>query len=201
MFGSSAAVGNWFPPYDGPPAPVAEGIAAAINRINEPALAEGGSLLSVTPISAQGANVVVPSPFAEAERVRDICFDIATPAGYAVFDPQLALLFDPAWRLEVRLMTGQYGDFPYATADVIDQIVHRLSGDNGYVIAESALNTYIQTRRNSDDDYDVEYRAGGPDQHYATKAAGADAVAELVLAWCQGDPAPTRRYSWTKLEL
>lgn len=177
-------------------------LAAELNARNAD-LPESDSFLSVSPLGGAptGAVLPVPSPYDAIGFVRDLLFELATPRDYAVYDPQLTWLFDPAGHVPVTVTHGGAGEFPYLTAALAATWVHELAAPNPYLIVERAPEVYIQTYRESAEDYTVEFRDGGPDRHFTARVTGPGAVADLIWDWARQDRARLDRLSWERLEL
>lgn len=166
-------------------------------------LPESDSFLSVSPLGGAptGAVLQVPSPYDAIGFVRDLLFELATPRGYAVYDPQLTWLIDPAGHVPVTVTHGGAGEFPYLTEALAASWVRELADPNPYLIVERAPEVYIQTYRESAEDYTVEFRDGSPDRHFTARITGSDAVAGLIWDWARQDRARLDRLHWERLEL
>lgn len=114
-----AALDAFLTAQNGKPAaePVAE-MAAELDRRNGE-LAEADEFLGApAPDGAMGEALFVSSPYDAIGHVRALLFELATPRGYAVYDPQLAWLMDPAGSVPVAVSHGGAGDFPYLTREL-----------------------------------------------------------------------------------
>ncbi|WP_040794023.1 hypothetical protein [Nocardia higoensis] len=150
--------------------------------------------------SATGSVLHVACPYDAIGHVRALLFEIGTPRGYALYDPQLAWLIDPADRVEVTVSHGGAGEFPYLTETLIHQWVPELAEPNPYLIAEREPQHYIQTYRTAPGEFAVEYRDGGPDRHYALTLTEPRDVAALIWAWARGDQATVDARTWERVE-
>lgn len=78
-------------------------------------------------------------------------------------------------------------------------------GFGSYLIVEdlgdSTSQTYAQTCRNDDGTYIVEYRDGGPTQHYGTTVADMRAAHELILGWMWQLPGWHESATWELVSL
>ncbi|WP_054816855.1 hypothetical protein [Nocardia arizonensis] len=148
--------------------------------------------------AATGAALYVSSPYDAIGFVRALLFEIATPRDYAVYDPQLAWLIDPAGRVDVAVSHGGAGEFPYLTEAMINQWIPALAAPNPYVIVEQAEQVYIQTYREPSGVYTLEYRDGGPDRHFGATVEDPRQVARVIWAWTVGDPVPD--LGWKKID-
>lgn len=88
-------------------------LAQELNARNDE-LPESDSFLSVSPLggAATGAALQVPSPYDAIGFVRELLFRLATPRDYAIYDPQLTWLIDPAGHIPVTVTHGGAGEFP-----------------------------------------------------------------------------------------
>ncbi|MGW5387501.1 hypothetical protein [Nocardia sp. NPDC003963] len=177
-------------------------LAAELNARNA-GLPESDSFLSVSPLggAASGSALQVPSPYDAIGFVRDLLFELATPRQYAVYDPQLTWLIDPTGHIPITVTHGGAGEFPYLTEKLATEWVRGLIDPNPYLIVERAPEVYIQTYRESAEEYTVEYRDGGADRHFGARVAGPDTVAGLIWDWTREDRTRLDSVAWERLEL
>ncbi|NNH73271.1 hypothetical protein HLB23_26015 [Nocardia uniformis] len=185
-----------------PEAEIVAEIASELNRRNEE-LPEEDGFLSVFPLGGidHGSALHLASPYDAIGYVRALLFELATPRGYAVYDPQLAWLFDPADRIAATVTHGGAGEFPYLTRELVDLWIPTLAEPGPYLIVERADQEYIQTYRHPDGRYALEYRDGSPDKHFVTELGDAAAVAELIWDWTTGDRTRFGALDWEQLAL
>ncbi|MBF6213882.1 hypothetical protein IU433_28815 [Nocardia puris] len=148
-----------------------------------------------------GTALFVASPYDAIGYVRHLLFEIATPRGYAIYDPQLMWLVSPTNHVPALVTHGGAGHYPYLTEDVLRQWIPDLAPPNPYLIAERGDHDYIQTYRAKPSEYTVEYRAGGPDQHYATVVNDPAVVIKLIWAWATGQTSALAGVPWERVEL
>ncbi|WP_024802673.1 hypothetical protein [Nocardia sp. BMG51109] len=94
---------------------------------------------------------------------------------------------------------------PDPTPAQLRQLVAGLSPGNNYLIyelrdavARAETAHYIQTYRHVDEGYfDVEYREGTAERHYATSMASAAEVVAALSGWAGRDGDWTRSYTWS----
>ncbi|MEV0298812.1 hypothetical protein [Nocardia sp. NPDC050710] len=174
-------------------------LAAELNKRNGE-LPEEDSFLGTESVggAATGTALQVSCPYDAIGFVRKLLFDIATPRGYAVYDPQLAWLIDPADRVAVTVTHGGAGEFPYLTKALVEQWVPELAEPNPYLIVERGPQVYIQTYRDPSGVYTVEHRDGAPDKHFGTTIEDPAEVAALIWAWAAGDQLPD--IAWSRVE-
>ncbi|WP_280399551.1 hypothetical protein [Nocardia carnea] len=181
-----------------------EPVAALARELNDrnAELPEEDSFLSA-PVGGvpYGAALHIASPYDAIGFVRKLVFELATPRDYAVYDPQLAWLVDPAGHIPVTVTHGGAGEFPYLTETLADFWVRGLADPNPYLIVERADQVYIQTYRESEQDFTLEYRDGAPDRHFTTQVTGPDTVAELIWAWTRRDQERLAQLPWKRLDL
>ena len=172
-------------------------IAAAVNARNAE-LPEQDTFLSVSPAggAATGDTLYISSPYDAIGFVRDLLFELATPRGYAVYDPQLSWLVDPAGHVPVQITHGGAGTFPYLTRDLADRWVAGLTAPNPYLIAERGDQDYIQTYRDPEGVYTLEYRAGSAERHFGTTLTDPSEVSRIIWAWTTGDTEAVAGVGW-----
>ncbi|MFI6870781.1 hypothetical protein [Nocardia sp. NPDC050406] len=183
-----------------PESEVVAEIAAELQRRDD-ALPESDRFLSSTPLGGKdnGSTLVVSSPYDAIGHVRALLFELATPRGWAVYDPQLTWLADPAGHVPATVTHGGAGEFPYLTRELVDLWVPMLGEPGPYLIAETADQHYIQTYRHPNGRYALEYRDGSPDRHYATTLDDPAAVAATIWAWATGDRTGFDALDWERL--
>ena len=74
------------------------------------------------------------------------------------------------------------------------------AGESSFLIvdrlADTTGQTYVQTSRNSDGSYTVEYREGGPEHHYRTVANDMRSAHSLVTGWAFEPPGWRESAGW-----
>jgi hypothetical protein len=177
-------------------------IAAELNRRNA-ALPKADGFLAEHPVGGAdtGAVLHISSPYDAIGHLRGLLFELATPHDYAVYDPQLTWLIDPAGHVEVAVTHGGAGEFPYLTRALIEHWIPGLAEPNPYLIVERGPQVYIQTLLAPGGEYTLEYRDGAPDRHYGTRLADAQQVAELIWDWATEDRTRLNTLNWTPVDL
>ncbi|UGT40249.1 hypothetical protein LTV02_30085 [Nocardia yamanashiensis] len=195
-----AEVDAYLTTQDGKPAVEAiAGFAAELDRRNGE-LDEIDAFLGAPAVDgAMGEVLFVSSPYDAIGHLRGVLFELATPRGYAVYDPQLAWLIDPAGAVPLTVNHGGAGEFPYLTKELVELWVPELGAPGPYLIAERADQDYIQTYRHEDGRYDLEYRAGAPDKHFAIALGDAKSVSELIWEWATGERERFDSLDWQRL--
>ncbi|MFE3441985.1 hypothetical protein ACFXNW_03040 [Nocardia sp. NPDC059180] len=184
-----------------PEAEIVAAIAAEVNRRNEE-LPEEDTFLGSGPVggAATGSILQISSPYDAIGFVRELLFELATPQNYAIYDPQLTWLMDPAGHVPVSVSHGGAGEFPYLTEPLAQRWVAELAAPNPYLVVSRGEQEYIQTYR-EEPDYILEYRDGAPDRHFTTRLDDSARVAELIWAWTARDDSTLEDVAWTRLKL
>ncbi|MGW5138904.1 hypothetical protein ACWEPH_07490 [Nocardia beijingensis] len=177
-------------------------IAAELNRRNAE-LPEEDNFLSTASVggAATGAALHVACPYDAIGFVRHLLFELATPLNYAVYDPQLAWLIDPAGHVRAIVTHGGAGEFPYLTEALVQQWIPELSPPNPYLVVERGEQFYIQTYRENSGAYTVEYRDGSPDKHFGTTISDPATVAALIWGWANDDRSRFTGIPWARVDL
>ncbi|WP_278260669.1 hypothetical protein [Nocardia sp. AG03] len=175
-------------------------IATELNERNNELPTED-VFLSVEAVGGpSGDTLYVPSPYDAIGFVRNLLFDLATPRGYAVYDPQLSWLIDPAGHIPIAVTHGGAGEFPYLTEELAHRWVAGLADPNPYLIVERGEQRYIQTYRDPDGPYTLEYRDGSADKHFGTTLEDPAQVARIIWDWANDRPDAGAEVSWTRVE-
>ncbi|MGK8502796.1 hypothetical protein [Nocardia asiatica] len=177
-------------------------IAAELNRRNAE-LPEEDNFLSTVPVggAATGTVLYVSCPYDAIGFVRHLLLELATPLNYAVYDPQLAWLLDPAGHVRATVTHGGAGEFPYLTEALIHQWIPELSAPNPYLVVERGEQFYIQTYRENSGGYTLEYRDGSPAKHFGTAVPDAATVAALIWDWANDDRTRFPGLPWSRVDL
>ncbi|MFJ4656295.1 hypothetical protein ACIP5Y_33950 [Nocardia sp. NPDC088792] len=198
---TATEVDGFLTAQDGQPvaAAIAE-IAAELDKRNAE-LPEADSFLAVGPVadSALGQALFVSSPYDAIGHVRGLLFELATPRGYAVYDPQLSWLIDPDGSVPLAVTHGGAGEFPYLTKSLVELWIPELGAPGPYLIADRGDQFYIQTYRHEDGHYDLEYRDGSPEKHFAAVTDDARIVSQLIWDWANDDRSRFDTLKWEKL--
>ncbi|MFC9994750.1 hypothetical protein [Nocardia sp. NPDC127526] len=197
---TSAAVDAYLATQDGKPAsPAVAEMAAELDKRNGELPEEDNFLESAAAESAVGAALFVSGPIDAVGFVRNLLFELATPRGYAVYDPQLAWLIDPAGHVPVAVSHGGAGEFPYLTQALVRHWVPELGQPGPYLIVDRGGEVYIQTYRHDDGHYDLEYRDGSADRHFTVALNDPALVADLIWEWTTGDRSRFDTLPWQRL--
>ncbi|WP_280263068.1 hypothetical protein [Nocardia wallacei] len=177
-------------------------MAAELNRRNDE-LPERDGFLANAPVGGveTGAALYVSSPYDAIGHLRGLLFDLATPRGYAVYDPQLTWLIDPSGLVPVTVTHGGAGEFPYLTRVLAYEWIPALADPNPYLIVERAPHDYIQTFRDGTGTYTLEYRDGSPERHFGTTLTDPVRVADLIWDWTVGDRTRLDALDWQPVDL
>ncbi|AYF73069.1 hypothetical protein D7D52_03400 [Nocardia yunnanensis] len=174
-------------------------VAAELDRRNA-ALPEVDAFLGAPAADGVlGGALFVSTPYDAIGHTRNLLFELGTPRGYAVWDPQLAWLADPAGAVAAAVTHGGAGEFPYLTKELVDAWIPELGQPGPYLIAETGDQVYIQTYRHPDGHYDLEYREGSADKHFAATCGDARIVADLIWGWATGDRSGFETLDWRQL--
>ncbi|MFE3053085.1 hypothetical protein [Nocardia sp. NPDC059239] len=197
---SPAEVDTYLTAQDGRPAgdAVTE-IAAELDERNGE-LPEADSFLgSPAGDGVLGDALFVSTPYDAIGHVRGLLFELGTPHDYALWDPQLAWLVDPAESVTAAVTHGGAGEFPYLTRQLVELWIPELGQPGPYLIVETGDQIYIQTYRHQDGHYDLEYRDGSADKHFAATANDPRIVADLIWGWATGDRSGFAALDWQRL--
>jgi hypothetical protein len=177
-------------------------LAAELNKRNAE-LPESDHFLGADSVggAATGAVLHVPCPYDAIGYVRQLLFALATPLNYALYDPQLAWLIDPAGSVPAAVTHGGTGEFPYLTEALAQLWVSELTPPNPYLIVERADQIYMQTYRAESGEFTVEYRDGAPNKHFGTTLTDAATVGALIWEWATDDRTRLQTLPWTRVEL
>ncbi|SEP50817.1 hypothetical protein [Amycolatopsis saalfeldensis] len=85
------------------------------------------------------------------------------------------------------------------TEDNIRAVLEALPRD-GHVIVDGAHDDlYIQVWFRPNGVYQLEHRAGSPDQHFKTLTVSRDKVGDALLGWCDGKTGWIEQFEWESI--
>jgi hypothetical protein len=128
---------------------------------------------------------------------------LATKArGLAVFDVELLRLYDPLGCVDVEVSLPGGLTLPYVTPLLLSNLVMLATWplpEEPYFIVTRGDDDYVQTYRDDDGSYQLEYRDGGPDAHFAFRTQKGGLVADVMWAWATRDPRWRTAVAWDRL--
>jgi len=93
---------------------------------------------------------------------------------------------------------------PYLTPALLRDLVLRPTWpqvEDPYFTITRGEHEYVQTYRNEDGTYALEYRDGGPDAHFQYQTSDMGLVAKIMWRWGTGDLRWRTAVAWTRLEI
>ncbi|WP_076681155.1 hypothetical protein [Microbacterium sp. RU33B] len=110
----------------------------------------------------------------------------------------------PTSRSRLRATTDAGESYEDPSEDVLFEIVHDVEvGNSEWVIvervADASRQTYIQTIRNRDGSYAVEYREGDPKDHFVAQAESFRDAHALLAGWAFDTPGWAEGREWSRL--
>ncbi|WHU47735.1 hypothetical protein QNM97_01590 [Gordonia sp. L191] len=142
----------------------------------------------------------VPAAWPDAERSREVVIPLAAVWGFDVYDPQENLYIDTEHAVPISVHHGTVGRFPMLGPRMLDTLIGRLVDPHPFLIIERDSEVYAQTRVRDDGRFDLEYRDGSAERHFAT-VTDPDRLPGHLWAWVLGGPAALSDMEWTKLDL
>jgi hypothetical protein len=129
---------------------------------------------------------------------------LATKArGLALFDMELHRLHDPLGCVEVEVSLPGNLVLPYVTPLLLSNLVLLPTWPvpaEPYFIVMRGDDDYVQTYRDEDGTYQLEYRDGGPDAHFACRTRNSGLVADVMWAWATREPRWRTAVAWERLQ-
>ncbi|RPA57791.1 hypothetical protein EF294_17045 [Gordonia oryzae] len=146
------------------------------------------------------SGVYVTASWGDVVQSRMVVIPLAADHGFDVYDPQENLYIATEHSVPVSVAHGNLGRFPLLSACMLTELVDRLGQPEPYIVIERDTEVYVQSRARDDGRFDLEYRDGSADRHFAT-ITDADRLPELLWAWTVGGPATLSDVEWSKLRL
>jgi hypothetical protein len=177
---------------------VGEPLASVHELIDEMSETAATSVVIASP--ADGRGVIIATHRPEDGLLHDLL--LATKArGLAVFDMELLRLYDPLGCVEVEVSLPGDVTLPYVTPLLLSNLVLLATWpEEPYFVVTRGDEDYVQTYRDEDGHYQLEYRDGGPDAHFVFRTQKSGLVADVMWAWATRDPRWRTAVAWEKLE-
>lgn len=142
--------------------------------------------LSMDP-AAHAEGVVLNTRWSAIEFTRSWVLAAAARHGLAVLDPQTSVRFDPRGNIAVSVNTGAGYQLPMLSSGTLRSLLEHPESSAPWLIVERGDHVYIQTIREADGLFTVEYRDGGPDAHFAHDNTDEKLAHDLIWSWCTGE--------------
>lgn len=132
--------------------------------------------------------VIVSMGFPWRNSMTDFLLRLSASHGVTCFDPQAESVFLPGEHSGIALETADGRNIANPAPDVIDQELRNLSDENWYLIAEKRPGWYVQVGYGSaagvrPNSFVVEFREGGPQQHFRAVVDSVDEVRSVFLGF------------------
>ncbi|MEV0371611.1 hypothetical protein AB0I10_17570 [Streptomyces sp. NPDC050636] len=105
--------------------------------------------------------------------------------------------------ITVKTETGPVLSRP--TAAELTALLRRIGADDDHFVVVERIpeesSRFVQTWRDGEGPFAVEYRDGGPDRHFSAETADADRVVAVFLAWARGAESWRTALDWQPADL
>jgi hypothetical protein len=184
---------------EGDPPPAIVELVEELDRIEE--LGEEHHFLSAAP-DASALGALVCTSYREWARTIHMLLELTKARGLALVDLQSRQVFDPRGSVDVEVSTDNGTRLPYLTEQLVRDLMDGQDRYGDHIVAERAEGTFIQALYQREAQCCIEYRAGGPDQHFQTMTSDRTLVPRLIWAWLENGPdaALVRAQHWQRLE-
>jgi len=182
-----------------PPAEVVD-LIAELDRLG--AVGDDHAFLSMWPVDASALGAILCTSYHEWDRTIYALLDMTRDRGLALVDLQLRQVFDPRGRVDVEVDIANGTRLPYLTEQIVRDVMNGQDRYGDFMIVRRAEGTFIQARYERGAQCCIEYRAGGPDQHFRTLTPDRTLVPRLIWAWLQSGPGAglLQAQGWQRLE-
>ena len=163
--------------------PLPAGVIELIKELDRiDAMAEDG-FLSVWPDEGTSRGIILNTRWPEWVRTTYTLLDFTKDHRLALVDLQERQVFDPRDHVNVDVTLANGTKLPYLTEQIVIDVMARQATYGDYLIAARGENTYVQTLYQVGRLCAVEYRAGGPEQHFHMLTKDRALIPRLISAW------------------
>jgi hypothetical protein len=186
-------------PGGDPPAEVAD-LINELGRMD--AVREEGGFVSMWPVDASALGVILCTRWSEWASTTYTLLEMTKARGLALVDLQRDQVFDPRQSVDVEVSIANGTRLPYLTEQIVADVMADQDYFGDHIIVKRAEGNFVQSMYAPGQQCVVEYRAGGPDQHFQTLTAERALVPRLIWAWLHDGPDAEllRAQHWQRLE-
>ncbi len=156
--------------------------------------------LSVAPLDGDSRGAVVPTWALSVPRNRAAMLELTRDHGLGVYDPQRDRLYDPRGYFDATVQLGEGHDVPYLSPGLLAELFDHPHPDHPWLIVERREQHYIQSFFPPDRPVAVEYRSGGPDQHYRAFTEDRPLAQRVLWQWVTDDSGWESALSWELMD-
>ena len=123
--------------------------------------------------------------------------EITRDYGLLLYDPQIDRCYDPRGGLLLETVLGDGVEVPYVSEALLAEYVAQPTREAPFLVVKRDGDHYAQAYLHRFKPADVEYRAGGPDEHYAA-TTDRTRVGEILWSWACGSDGWRTAVDWTR---
>lgn len=144
---------------------------------------EESGFLSIAPLDGDARGAVVPTWALSAATNRASMLALTRDHGLGLYDPQRDRLYDPRGHIDVVVQLGEGHEVPYLSPGLLTELFDHPHPENPWLVIERREQHFIQSFFPPDRPVAVEYRSGGPDQHYQAFTADRELAQRVLWQW------------------
>lgn len=151
--------------------------------------------------SADARGAVLCTSWQSVPRSTHILLELSHRHGLLLYDPQRDRLYDPRGGVVIDVSLGGQVSVPYLTENLIAEYFDCPEPDGPFIIISRDDDHYAQAYVHDDGSVDIEYRDGGPDQHYATRTTEWGVAHAVLWGWATGSSGWRTLARWERIEM
>lgn len=157
--------------------------------------------LSVAPIDGDVRGAVVPTWVGSIPENRAAMLELAREHGLGLYDPHRDRLYDPRGHVQIRVTLGDGWDVPYLSPGLLADLFAYPHPENPWLTVHGSKDQhFIQSYFPRDADVAVEYRHGGPDQHYRAFTSDRALAQHVLWGWATGSTEWESALPWEPMD-
>lgn len=156
--------------------------------------------VSMWPLDPGADALFVPVPYPEADDALLRLLRVAARHGLVLVDLSSDRVDRPVDGLPVAVKGGDGTRLGALSREHLHGLVDALGGADPWLVLERDDADFAQTYRDSADRFQVEYRAGSAERHFAAVASGVEQTVDVLWGWLSDTDGWRDELSWAKVD-
>jgi len=181
--------------------PAADGVAAFVGELRHRyGLDHDGSDEALRGCEPDARGTIVTVSRRLASSVAPLLLETARDHDLAVYDPQLARLYDPRDRIDLDVQVGGNTSIPFVTERLISELFGTLDPEEPFIIFARADEVYMQVYVDAGEPVVVEYRDGGEDRHFHAETEDSELAQRVIWGWVTNSSGWRGHLEWERMD-
>ena len=155
---------------------------------------------SVWPLDVVPGGVAVPTTYAHVDDNLVVLLRLSARHGLVLVDLNSETVHRPEPGEPVGVKAGDGTRLGSLTYPRLESLLSGLPASDPWLVLERDQDVYVQTLRQQDGSFVLEYRDGDPDRHFGTKVADVQEVLDRMWGWLNDRPDWSVDADWDRVQ-